>query len=76
MKKKNQNINGLDKQFDEAFDILCEGTTAGDVERCMELARKYYRGDKGETPVMEILGDGPAVVKRELDKGILAKQPD
>jgi hypothetical protein len=42
----------------------------------MELARKYCRGEKGESPVMEILGDGPAVAKRELDKGILVKQPD
>ena len=62
--------------FDEAFDIMCEGMTTADVERCMELARKYFRGEKGESPAMEILGDGPAVVKRELDKGILAKQPD
>ena len=62
--------------FDEAFDIMCEGTTAADIDRCMELARKYFRGEKGESPVMEILGDGPAVAKRELDKGILVKQPD
>jgi len=57
--------------FDEAFDIMCEGTTTGDIEQCMDLARKYFRGEKGREPVMEILSDGPAVVKRELDKSLL-----
>ena len=61
--------------FDEAFDILCEGTTAADIERCMELAGKYFRGEKSASPIMEILSDGTAVIKRELDKNILVKQP-
>ena len=57
--------------FDEAFDILYEGTAAVDIARCMELARKYFRGEKGNDPVMEILSDGAATVKQELDKTIL-----
>ena len=57
--------------FDEAFDILYEGTAAADIARCMELARKYFRGEKGNDPVMEILSDGAATVKQELDKTIL-----
>ena len=57
--------------FDAAFDILCEGTTAEDIKHCMDLARKYFRGEKGTEPVMEILCDGAAVVKHELDKKLL-----
>ena len=57
--------------FDEAFGILCDGTAAADIERCMELAEKYFRGEKGKEPVMEILSDGAATVKQELDKTIL-----
>ena len=57
--------------FDEAFGILCEGTTTADIERCMDLAGKYFRGEKGNEPVMEILSDGAATVKRELDKTVL-----
>lgn len=59
------------KLFDAAFDILCEGTTAADIGRCMDLARKYFRREKEDDSVMEILTDGPAVVKRELDKNML-----
>ena len=57
--------------FDEAFEILCEGTTAEEIGKCLDLARKYFRGEKGSEPVMEILSDGPAVVRRELDKTLL-----
>lgn len=57
--------------FDEAFEVLCEGTTADDIEKCLDLARKYFRGEEGKEPVMEILSDGHAVVKRELDKDLL-----
>lgn len=52
--------------FDEAFDLLCEDATQDAVARCMALARRYFRGERGETPVMELLGDGKAVALREL----------
>jgi len=60
--------------FDAAFDHLCDHSTAADVARCMELARRYFRGEKGDTPVMELLGDGKAVAVRELEIEFAPKQ--
>ena len=52
--------------FDQAFDRLSDGQTAGDIESCMELARQYYGGGQSETPIPEILWGGPATAVREL----------
>ncbi|MBQ9458507.1 MAG: hypothetical protein IJU66_01070 [Oscillospiraceae bacterium] len=60
--------------FDAAFDHLYDHSAAEDVEHCKELARKYFRGEKGDTPVMEILGDGKAVAVRELEIEFAPKQ--
>lgn len=57
--------------FDEAFDYLYEHETTDGVAYCMDLARKYFRGEQGENPVMEILSDGEATALRELDKSLL-----
>ena len=57
--------------FDEAFDYLYDHKTAEDIAHCMDLARKYFRGEKGDDPVMEILSDGDAAAVREIDKKLL-----
>ena len=57
--------------FDEAFDYLYDHNTAEDIAHCMDLARKYFRGEQGDDPVMEILSDGEATAVREIDKKLL-----
>ena len=52
--------------FDAAFDCLSEDQSAGAVARCMDLARLYYRGEKSQAPVPEILCGGAVTVLREL----------
>jgi hypothetical protein len=61
--------------FDEAFDYLYDDSTDAGLEHCMDLARKYFRGEKGEDAVMEILSDGKAVAVREIDKARLIAPP-
>lgn len=52
--------------FDDVFDEMYEHTTVGDIRRYMDRARAYYRGEKGKTPVVELIGDGAGVVKRDI----------
>ncbi len=50
-----------------AFDCLSERQTAADIRHCMELAKRYFRGDQTDSPpIIEILCDGTATVVREL----------
>ena len=61
--------------FDEAFDYLYDDSTDTGLAHCMDLARKYFRGEKGEDAVMEILSDGKAVAVREIVKARLIAPP-
>ena len=36
------------------------------LEEIFEIARKYFRGEKGDEPVMEIISDGKAVAKKDI----------
>ena len=60
--------------FDEVFDNLYDDMTDAGLTHCMELARKYFRGEPGNDPVMEILSDGSAVAVREIDLNALEKK--
>ena len=52
--------------FDEAFDLVWELEHPDQLEEIFEIARKYFRGEKGDEPVMEIISDGKAVAKKDI----------
>lgn len=55
--------------FDEAYDNLYE---ENDIKKTINYARKYFSGNKSESPVLEIVSDKKAVVIRDLSN-LLAK---
>ena len=52
--------------FDEAFDLVWDLEHPDQLEEIFEIARRYFRGEKGNEPVMEIISDGIAVAKRDI----------
>ncbi len=61
------NISKCDMRlFDEAFDLMYDLKCPEDLEKIKNLARKYFSGEKGEDYVMEIIGDGVAVAKKDI----------
>lgn len=52
--------------FDEAFDLVWDLEHPDQLGEIFEIARKYFRGEKGDEPVMEIISDGKAVAKRDI----------
>ena len=52
--------------FDEAFDLVWDLEHPDQLEVIFEIARRYFRGEKGDEPVMEIISDGIAVAKRDI----------
>lgn len=52
--------------FDEAFDLVWRLDSPMQMMEAMNLARKYFRGDKGENAVMEIISEEKAVAKKDL----------
>ena len=52
--------------FDEALDLVWDLEDPDQLEEIFEIARRYFRGEKGDEPVMEIISDGIAVAKRDI----------
>ncbi len=50
----------------EAFDLVWDLEHPDQLEEIIEIARRYFRGEKGDEPVMEIISDGIAVAKRDI----------
>ena len=52
--------------FDEAFDQIWELDSPMQMMNAMNLARKYFRGDRGENAVMEIISEEKAVAVKDV----------
>lgn len=52
--------------FDEAFDLVWDLEHPDQLEEVFEIARKYFRGEKGNVPIIEIISDGKAVAKKDI----------
>lgn len=56
--------------FDEAFDLMYDLKCPEDLEKIKDIARKYFRGEKGEEYLMEIVSDSIAVAKKDITEQI------
>ena len=56
--------------FDEAFDLMYDLKCPEDLGKIKDIARKYFRGEKGEEYLMEIVSDRIAVEKKDITEQI------